>query len=99
REGRENAVRNRRLNQLVRDVELDVELDELIAKPIALDSVRPIFERLEFRTLMERMTKLVAGEANGNGNGGAAAPAPVAAEPAQGGPPPPPPSPPPPLTA
>jgi len=75
RAGRENAVRNRRLNQLVRDVELDVEIDELESRTIDLESVRPIFERLEFRTLMERVTKLVAGEANGNG-GGAAASAP-----------------------
>ena len=29
--------------------------------------MRPIFERLEFRTLMERLTKLAAGEAGGNG--------------------------------
>ena len=65
RDGRENAVRNRLLNQLVHDVELDVEIDELETKPIDLDSVRPIFERLEFRTLMERVTKLVTGEANG----------------------------------
>ena len=28
------------------------------AKPIDLDAVRPLFERLEFRTLMERLTKL-----------------------------------------
>lgn len=76
RDGRENAVRNRKLNQLVRDVELDVELDELVAQPIDLESVRPIFERLEFRTLMERVTKLVTGEANGNGG---AAPVPVPA--------------------
>ena len=76
RDERENAERNRRLNRLVRDVALDVELDELEAKPIDLESVRPIFERLEFRTLMERVTKLAAGEANGNGG---AAPAPVAA--------------------
>ena len=56
-----------------------MELDELVARPIDLESVRPIFERLEFRTLMERVTKLVTGEANGNGG---AAPAPVAAAPA-----------------
>ena len=83
RDGRENAERNRRLNRLVRDVELDVELDELIARPIDLESVRPIFERLEFRTLMERLTKLAAGEAVANGTTAAApaAPAePVAAE-------------------
>jgi DNA polymerase-1 len=87
RDQRENAERNRRLNHLVRDVQLDVGLDELIAKPIDVEAVRPIFERLEFRTLLERVTKLAAGEAGGNGNGGAvaaaaptvdAAPAPVA---------------------
>ncbi len=80
RDGRENAERNRRLNHLVRDVELDVELDELIAKPIDLESVRPIFERLEFRTLMERLTKLAAGETGGNGRPAAAPAEPVAAE-------------------
>lgn len=83
RDGRENAVRNRKLNQLVRDVELDVQLDELIARPIDLESVRPIFERLEFRTLMERVTKLVTGEANGNGGGAPTASAPVAVEPVE----------------
>ena len=80
RDGRENAERNRRLNRLVRDVELDVELDELIARPIDLESVRPIFERLEFRTLMERLTKLAAGEAVANGTTAAAPAEPVAAE-------------------
>ena len=80
RDGRENAERNRRLNHLVRDVELDVELDELIAKPIDLESVRPIFERLEFRTLMERLTKLAAGESGGNGRPAAVPAEPVAAE-------------------
>lgn len=93
RDGRENAVRNRKLNQLVRDVELDVEIDELIAKPIDLESVRPIFERLEFRTLMERVTKLVTGEANGNGGGAAAASAPAPVEPAEAVPAPPAPTP------
>ncbi|WP_136706883.1 DNA polymerase I [Agromyces sp. H66] len=67
RDQKENAIRNRRLNKLVTDVELDVALDELRARPIDLESVRPIFERLEFRTLMERLTKIAAGEAAGNG--------------------------------
>ncbi|QAY73941.1 DNA polymerase I [Agromyces protaetiae] len=84
RRERENAVRNRKLNRLVRDVELPVELDELEAKPIDLDAVTPIFTRLEFRTLLERVTKLV----NGNGNGGAAGKpaASVAAVPAEDAP-------------
>jgi DNA polymerase-1 len=85
RDGRENAVRNRKLNQLVRDVELDVEIAELESRPIDLESVRPIFERLEFRTLMERVTKLVTGEANGNG-GAAAASVPARPEVVEAGP-------------
>src|SRR5690349_13763497 len=86
RDGRENAVRNRKLNQLVRDVELDVEIAELESHPIDLESVRPIFERLEFRTLMERVTKLVTGEANGSGGASAAASAPAQPEVVESGP-------------
>ncbi|GAA1774442.1 DNA polymerase I [Agromyces lapidis] len=80
RDQKENAIRNRRLNRLVPDVELEVAIDELEAKPIDIEAVRPVFERLEFRTLFERLRKLAAGETNGNGNGGAnaAAAAPVA---------------------
>lgn len=79
RDEKENAIRNRKLNRLVDDVELDVVIDELAARPIDIEAVRPLFEQLEFRTLFERLRKLVAGEANGNGNGGGAA---TAAEPA-----------------
>ncbi|MEF3403848.1 DNA polymerase I [Agromyces sp. CCNWLW203] len=77
RDEKENAIRNRRLNRLVTDVDLDVTIDELAAKPIDIDAVQPLFERLEFRTLFERMKKIVAG--NGNGNGAAAASAAPAA--------------------
>ncbi|UOE45186.1 DNA polymerase I [Agromyces larvae] len=87
RDGRENAVRNRKLNRLVRDVELDVELSEFAAKPIDLDAVRPIFERLEFRTLMDRLTKLALGDADQTASGAPApAPAPVEREPAPAAP-------------
>ncbi|GAA1951953.1 DNA polymerase I [Agromyces allii] len=65
RDQRENAERNRRLNRLVTDVELDVQLDSLAAKPIVIDEVRPLFERLEFRTLLERLAKLVDAPAAG----------------------------------
>ncbi|WP_127793532.1 DNA polymerase I [Agromyces sp. LHK192] len=58
RRERANAERNRRLNALVRDVPVDVELDSLESKPIDLDAVRPLFQRLEFRALMDRLTKL-----------------------------------------
>ena len=79
RDQKENAIRNRKLNKLVSDVPLDVELDDLVARPIEVEAVRPIFERLEFRTLMERVTKLAAGEANGTGGAPAAAPVAAAA--------------------
>ncbi|GAA4366894.1 DNA polymerase I [Agromyces bauzanensis] len=83
RDQKENAIRNRRLNHLVTDVELDVELDEFRAKPIDLESVRPIFERLEFRTLMERLTKIAAGEATVAGAVGNGVPTTAVALPAE----------------
>ncbi|MFF2390273.1 DNA polymerase I [Agromyces sp. NPDC058104] len=87
RDQRENAIRNRRLNRLVTDVELDLGIDELAAKPIDIEAVRPVFERLEFRTLFERLRKLASGETNGNGSGnGASAPA-AAVAPEQAAPP------------
>lgn len=58
RDQKENAIRNRRLNALVRDVELNVELDELTRQPIDPDAVRAIFERLQFKTLLDRVFKL-----------------------------------------
>ncbi|MGW9166462.1 DNA polymerase I [Agromyces sp. NPDC055658] len=83
RDEKENAIRNRKLNRLVDDVELDVVIPELAARPIDIEAVRPLFERLEFRTLFERLRKLAAGETNGNGNGAAPAaePAPLIAAP------------------
>ncbi len=77
RDQKENAIRNRRLNQLVSDVELDVTIDELQAKPIDVEGVRPLFERLEFRTLLERVVKIAAGESNGSA---VATPAPTPVE-------------------
>lgn len=58
REQRENAIRNRKLNALVRDLDLDVELDDLAARPIDVDAVNRVFTELEFRTLKERVLKL-----------------------------------------
>ncbi|BDZ52983.1 DNA polymerase [Agromyces marinus] len=72
RRERENAVRNRRLNRLVRDLELEVELPDLAAQPMDEAAVREIFDRLEFKTLLERVTKM-ATEANGLTSDGTAA--------------------------
>ncbi|MBM7504871.1 DNA polymerase I [Agromyces aurantiacus] len=64
RREREHAIRNRRLNRLVRDLELDVEIADLAAKPMDEAAVRELFDRLEFKTLLERVTKMAA-ESNG----------------------------------
>jgi DNA polymerase-1 len=58
REYKENAIRNRRLNHLVRDLDLGVEFEAL--KLIAPDEaeVRSLFSELGFRSLTERVLKL-----------------------------------------
>ena len=67
REQKDNAIRNRRLNRLVTDLDLPVQLGDLVRAPINEDAVRDVFGRLEFRTLLERVIKIEA--ANGNGTG------------------------------
>lgn len=61
REHSENAVRNRRLNHLVTDVELPVAPNDLERNPFDFDAVREVFGRLEFRSLLERVIKLGGG--------------------------------------
>ncbi|BDI22751.1 DNA polymerase I [Herbiconiux sp. L3-i23] len=61
REQRERAERNRRLNRLIDDVELEVGPKDLERKPIDERAVRDLFARLEFRTLLERVMKLEGG--------------------------------------
>jgi len=72
REQKDNAIRNRRLNRLVTDLDLPVELDNLVRCPIDEDAVRDVFGRLEFRTLLDRVMKL---EENGGNGAGSTAPA------------------------
>ena len=67
REQKDNAIRNRRLNRLVTDLDLPVQLGDLVRAPINEDAVRDVFGRLEFRTLLERVIKIEA--ANGTGTG------------------------------
>lgn len=52
------AERNRRLNRLVRDVELDLTLDDLVRGEIDIAAVQQVFSKLEFRTLLQRVGKL-----------------------------------------
>lgn len=57
------AVRNRELNHLLRDVDLDVNLDDLTRQEIDMDAVRAVFGKLEFRTLLQRVGKLAGADA------------------------------------
>ncbi|MBF4462402.1 MULTISPECIES: DNA polymerase I [unclassified Rathayibacter] len=62
REQKENALRNRRLNRLITDVELPLGPRDLARRPIDPDAVREIFSRLEFKTLQERVLTIAADE-------------------------------------
>ncbi|KQZ09963.1 DNA polymerase I [Microbacterium sp. Root53] len=55
REHIEDVRRNRRLNRLLRDVELEFGPADLAVKPLDAQAVRDIFARLEFRTLLPRV--------------------------------------------
>ena len=65
REHQAEAVRNRKLNRLVDDVELAVRPADLERRPMNTAEIRDVFTRLQFRTLQERVLKLAddAGEA------------------------------------
>ncbi|MGK0715962.1 DNA polymerase I [Leucobacter sp. W1153] len=52
------AERNRRLNRLVRDVDLDLTVDQLGRGDIDMAAVQQVFAKLEFRTLLQRVGKL-----------------------------------------
>lgn len=58
REHKGEAIRNRKLNQLRNDVELDVKPEDLLRTPMNVDAIREVFTRLQFRTLQERVLKL-----------------------------------------
>jgi DNA polymerase-1 len=62
RDQKENALRNRRLNKLLDDVELDVGPADLERKPLNENAVRDIFARLQFKTLLDRLMKSAAEE-------------------------------------
>lgn len=58
REFKDNAIRNRKLNRLVNDVELPVELEDLERVPFDAEAVREVFARLEFKSLLTRVLAL-----------------------------------------
>lgn len=58
REHKHEAVRNRRLNRLVRDLELPVSLEDLKIEGVNQAEVKRVFANLQFRTLTERVLRL-----------------------------------------
>jgi DNA polymerase-1 len=70
------AVRNRRLNHLVRDLDFDFKLDSLEIKGVDEQNVRSVFSKLHFKSLTERVLRL-----KGSGTASASsAPATIAEE-------------------
>lgn len=64
REHRELAVRNRRLNHLVRDLDIGHEFDAFSMKPVDETKVRATFAKLHFRSLLERVFKALGVDRN-----------------------------------
>ena len=58
REHRELAVRNRRLNHLVRDLDLGLEFDSLRLTSVDEAKVKSVFTKMHFKTLTERVLRL-----------------------------------------
>ena len=54
---------NRHLTELVRDVPLDVDLDELVRRPPAPEAVHEVFDALQFRVLRDRLFESLPTEA------------------------------------
>lgn len=57
REHRELAVRNRRLNHLVRDLDCGYSFDAFSMKPVNEAAVREAFAKMHFRSLLERVLR------------------------------------------
>lgn len=62
REQKDRAIRNRKLNHLVTDLELPVGPADLVRQPIDVRAVREVFDKLQFKTLLERVLKIAAAE-------------------------------------
>jgi len=62
REQKDRAIRNRKLNHLLTDVDLPYGPADLLRKPIDEAAVREVFDKLQFRTLLERVVKIAQAE-------------------------------------
>ena len=59
REQSDRAIRNRKLNHLICDVELPLGPNDLARRDIDETAVRAVFDRLQFKTLLDRVLKLL----------------------------------------
>ena len=59
RDNIDNVIRNRELTQLVHDVPVNFEIDALSWNGPNEELITPLFEKLEFRTLKDRITPLL----------------------------------------
>jgi len=62
REQSDRAIRNRKLNHLLTDVDLPYGPTDLERKPINETAVREVFDKLQFKTLLERVVKIAREE-------------------------------------
>jgi DNA polymerase-1 len=58
RDQQDRALRNRKLNALLTDLELEYGPDALARQPIDAPAVRELFDRLQFKTLLDRVFKI-----------------------------------------
>src|SRR4029453_5598567 len=57
-----DVLRNRQVNALVRDLELDVGIDDLIRRPWDREATHQLFDGLEFRVLRDRLLEALPNE-------------------------------------
>ena len=69
RDSIDNVIRNRELTQLVAEVPLDLSIDALAWSGVDENLTNPLFDRLEFKTLKDRMKPILL-----KGNGKSAEP-------------------------
>ena len=65
REQKDRAIRNRQLNHLVTDLDIGVGPHQLVRQPIDELAVRAVFDKLQFKTLLERVLKIAQVERGG----------------------------------
>ena len=80
REQQDRAVRNRKLNHLLTDIDLPVGPADLERRPINETAVREVFDKLQFRTLLERVLKIAQAEGGVEGESETSVPVAVVEE-------------------